>query len=759
MPFTELWDQWRELEHTCGESVQLMDRLGDFVRRRGEIEAEYARSLQRLYRPLKEEIQRRVADRKTAAARQKAIIGSTVFQAWHQLVNEAEHVSSVHQSLSDKLEAEVRRPVRVRAQEAEARLKQRFDEIRRAGAELQKDVANLEKLREKYEADKRSMEQAKAAVDRAVKAAKKIEDAADARLEADKKALAAAESMEEYQKAMAATNKSKNKFFKTTLPSILENIQTDDESLRTEPVRAALAKYYDLVAGAGRSTAQALEATNAVFAAVSAAADSEHTVRLLRSPAAGGGGGVGDAVGAAVPADFRFEEKADLSDFLGSKRNAASSSPTKAFEADDDEDESIVRLGGKKGRKLAVDRIKVLEREGQDAERRIQALDSLLAVYEQKSAKDPRHVQRLRMQRQSLDVRATNAALRRHRLLAFVASIDNQPPPPLPAHLRGRTIASPSIDDSLIAASADDLVAAAATGSSQPPESMTVTAPASEWVVVAPPQTMTAGAVVDVDAWGPPRAGPAAASSSSTTTGLDPLPTTTTTTSQQWPAVGGGGGGGADLLFLLDDDPAPLPRPFGGPRSAASRPDDCFRAISGETTPPTLPTATPPQPSTAAAPAADDVDWGPMQASPVVRASGCNDDDEVPAGAALLLPSQHPPSESPSSSSSSPCPAFLQPQWPSLLPSSLSSAAAATATGMSPPPGQSTTTTSSSTLAGRRGTVQRARYDFSAAPRSLELDVAAGEEVEVLEEMDEGWWRVRSVGTGAVGIVPSTFFL
>ncbi|KAJ1548476.1 hypothetical protein HK405_003037, partial [Cladochytrium tenue] len=167
-----------EVETLCGENIQVMENAAEFLRRRAEVEADYAKNLARLCRSWRDDVNRRVAERRPqVAAIQKAVVGSTGFQAWMQLLNETELAASVHHALAEKLEQDIRQPIKKQAAVSAAKTKQRFDDIRGASADVQKQVACMEKMRERYELDKKSMEQAH---EKVLKSAKGPEAAAEA---------------------------------------------------------------------------------------------------------------------------------------------------------------------------------------------------------------------------------------------------------------------------------------------------------------------------------------------------------------------------------------------------------------------------------------------------------------------------------------------------------------------------------------------------------------------------------------------------
>ncbi|KAJ3053000.1 hypothetical protein HDU99_008067, partial [Rhizoclosmatium hyalinum] len=94
----------------------------------------------------------------------------------------------------------------------------------------------------------------------------------------------------------------------------------------------------------------------------------------------------------------------------------------------------------KKGRSLAVTRIKSFDKEITDATAKLSAVESLLAVVSAKSSADPKQLNELTFQKQSLATRIDNLGLRKHRLQVYVAGIDKAKEPELPESLRGKSI-------------------------------------------------------------------------------------------------------------------------------------------------------------------------------------------------------------------------------------------------------------------------------------------------------------------------------
>ncbi|KAJ3412359.1 Formin-binding protein 1 [Chytridiales sp. JEL 0842] len=425
-------DQWQEVERYTSEGVHSMMSLNEFMKKRSDIEAEYARSLQRLTKTYKDELARKATDKRSPQYN-KAVTESTMHGAWTQVLAEADNVANHHLLISEKLNTELRKTIKYQAQDNEKKFKERFDEVKKANAELQKQVTTMEKLREKFDMEKVTMETARQNYEKAFKNPKLTEkDVAAARSEAEKRASIATEVMEQYQKSIDDTNEKKTKHFTVVLPTLLNEIQSEDENHRIRATKVALNKYHELLASIQPGIDAGLENISVAFQKISAEYDSQIFVSSLRT-------------GDSVPEDYVFEEKAVARDGnlkrAGSVRSGSAKSPP---DVEHESDDAILSESPKKGRKLAADRVKQMEKEVVELEKKKQAVESLLSVYAQKPPKDPKYQTELLSQRANIDIKLDNIGIRKHRLQVFIAEIDNTPIPDLPSNLVGKSIQSPT---------------------------------------------------------------------------------------------------------------------------------------------------------------------------------------------------------------------------------------------------------------------------------------------------------------------------
>ncbi|KAJ3109623.1 Formin-binding protein 1 [Phlyctochytrium planicorne] len=386
-----------------------MMNINEFMKRRAEIEAEYSKNLQRLVKPYKDELTKRMSDKKSGSYN-KALLSSTLMQAWTQLLNQTENEGLVRNTVAEKIDTDLRKSVKVQAKELDKRQK----EIKKGLAELQKQVSSMEKLREKFEAETKSMEASKISLDKAISNPKATEKEKESlRLEVDRKGATATD-----------TNNLKNKLYRITIPNVLDEIQKDDENTRVTVSKIGFTTYYELLAAQQPGIVGCLDSMNSVFQLINAEYDSDLFIKLMKT-------------GTELPADYVFDEKVAVKDFTAKRSHSRSKSEAK------DDDDAILALPPKKGRRLAADRVKSLEKDLAEAERKRQGVETLISVYEQQATKDAKYLQDLQGQKNGFDVKIDNIGLKRHRLLVYIAEADKTAPPELPAHLVGKSIQSP----------------------------------------------------------------------------------------------------------------------------------------------------------------------------------------------------------------------------------------------------------------------------------------------------------------------------
>ncbi|TPX57212.1 hypothetical protein PhCBS80983_g03976 [Powellomyces hirtus] len=425
-----LWDQWECVETYTKVGTQSLERFNEFLKRRSEIEAEYAKALQKLASGHKEAAL--ASKPKEKGGFGMAVMSGTVAQSWLQLLTVTEHTAAFHTSLAEQLDGEMRKSIKSQIKDNDKNFKQQFDDIRKTTLEYRKQVDHLEKTRQKYDKATKDMDAARQAYEGANqdmnKTAKDIEKL---RSDAEKKAIVAQDAATAYRQCIEQTNEAKQQFFTETLPNLLDDIQLKDEQNRIDFTRRAFLRYADLLNAQTPSITSSIDAMVSIFSKITANYDSATFVKLCRT-------------NTAIPADFQFEERplggtgmgsspvsgsaTGLSGGAGVKKNSLSRGFTKSNLEDESKEDAIVALGvgSKAGRKKAVERVKALEKELADCDKKRTGCETLMSVYRSKPeiSQDPKVARDLDDQIASLDARVAGITARKQKLLSYVSAID-----------------------------------------------------------------------------------------------------------------------------------------------------------------------------------------------------------------------------------------------------------------------------------------------------------------------------------------------
>ncbi|KAJ3165390.1 Formin-binding protein 1 [Geranomyces variabilis] len=426
-----LWDQWESVEQYTSVGTKSLERFNDFLKARSEIEAKYARELQKLAKTQKDEAVV-AAKPKEKGGFNMAVMSGTVAQSWLQLLTVTEHTAAFHTSLAEQLDGEMRKSIKTQIKDNGNIFKQQFEEIRKAKEEYRKQVDHLEKTRQKYDKATKDMDAARQAYESANQDMNKTaRDIEKLRSDAEKKALIAQDAAAVYRECIDQTNAAKQKHFEETLPNILDDVQNKDEQNRIEFTRKAFLRYADLLNAQTPSITSSIDAMVSIFSKITPSYDSATFVKLCRS-------------NAPHPADFQFEERAlytpggalSPSSTAGSgssmsavgKKGSLTRGFTKADLVDESKEDAIVSLGtgSKAGRKKAVERIKALEKELAENEKKRTGCETLISVYKSKPeiSQDPKVARDLDDQINALEARIAGIVARRHKLVSYVAAID-----------------------------------------------------------------------------------------------------------------------------------------------------------------------------------------------------------------------------------------------------------------------------------------------------------------------------------------------
>ncbi|KAI8927689.1 hypothetical protein BC831DRAFT_451270 [Entophlyctis helioformis] len=441
----DLWDQTKIIESYAEYGAQFMEKTNEFMKQMAVIESEYGRNVQRLVKQYKDDIARKSND-KVNAQFYKAVLSSTLSQSFVFMLNETEQLANQRVEMADKLDTDIRKSMKHRGKDNEKANKQHFDDARKASADLRKAVDNLERHQQRYEKAMKDLELAQLASENANKdmnTTKKIIE--QLRADTDKKAALARDAGAAYKACMAETNDIKNKHFRETLPSILDVVQREDEEHKTNHCKGVFIKYVELFASMTPKIEQSYRLMGQSFETINAAADSELFVNTLKT-------------GEPIPEDFQMSDTQETD--VGKKTFMKGMTKVREDKADDQAEDQIISLPAKQGRKKAVDRVKHIEKEIADVEKKRQGIETLIVVYKDKPAAgtDPKIMEDLSEQKLNHEKRIDTLQYKRHKLMVYISTVDGvpAPEPPTPVHARSAS-ASPITPFSAMSASSNKL--------------------------------------------------------------------------------------------------------------------------------------------------------------------------------------------------------------------------------------------------------------------------------------------------------------
>jgi hypothetical protein len=89
-----------------------------------------------------------------------------------------------------------------------------------------------------------------------------------------------------------------------------------------------------------------------------------------------------------------------------------------------DEEDEIVKMGAKKGRKKASDRVKVIDKELIEVQKKESGVEVLMSVGKKKALTDNCQMTEMEVQIAGLQQRRIKLLQKRHKLLVFIAQAD-----------------------------------------------------------------------------------------------------------------------------------------------------------------------------------------------------------------------------------------------------------------------------------------------------------------------------------------------
>ncbi|KAH6570067.1 hypothetical protein BASA60_007938, partial [Batrachochytrium salamandrivorans] len=433
-------DQVAIIETYADHGVQFMEKINDFMKQVSTIHAEEARSILKVVKQHKDEIARKSND-KTNATFNKAVLGSTLAQSWQLILTETETTANYKLEICDKIDTEIRKNIKHQGKDNEKMNKQRFDDIRKANVELKKVVDNLEKMQQRYEKTMKDMDMAKTTFENAEKdqnSTKKLIDQLKA-----------------------------------------ENIQTADDENKTAFCKSSLQGYVDLNTSVMPKIEKSYQLMTDAVSNINSTSDMDMFIKCFKT-------------NDPYPEDFQMSDTQEIEN--GKKTFMRGMSKSREDRLEDQIEDQIVSLPAKQGRKKAVDRVKVHEKEIADVEKKRQGVHRLFLAYKEKptSGSDTKIIDDLVCQKTLLEKRIDTLMLKKYKLLTYISTIDGVSPPELPIPARDRVITTSPLSMASISSPSDrDLTGRSPLENSVSPSKISIQSPLSVPIMPSQPSLGT----------------------------------------------------------------------------------------------------------------------------------------------------------------------------------------------------------------------------------------------------------------------------
>ncbi|XP_026323464.1 formin-binding protein 1-like isoform X2 [Hyposmocoma kahamanoa] len=215
---TELWDQYDNLAAHTQKGIEFLDKYGNFVKERCQIELEYAGKLRRLvknYQPKRKE---------------EDEYQYTACKAFRQLLQELGDFAGQREVVAENLQSNVVREVHLLAKELREERKQHLNEGAKQMAVLNSAIGALDRARRAYERAARESERALDAFQRAdadlnLSRAEVEKQKANMKL----RSQASEDAKHEYADQLRKTNEAQRQHYEQRLPHVFKQLQDIDE--------------------------------------------------------------------------------------------------------------------------------------------------------------------------------------------------------------------------------------------------------------------------------------------------------------------------------------------------------------------------------------------------------------------------------------------------------------------------------------------------------------------------------------------------
>ncbi|KAJ3305546.1 Formin-binding protein 1-like [Kappamyces sp. JEL0829] len=375
-------------------------------------EQEYAANIQKLVAPFQQSLLR------TQEKAQKNLDSNTPLQtsqynttiaSWERMLAGLEETAKIHVGLAESLSLE-RKLLKGKSKELDALNRETWMTIRASFLELQNMVDVMEKHHGKFDKEMLVVENASATIKKLVKE-KRDKDVEKARYDLEKQFVNVKQASFAYKKAIDDVNAAKNKHFAGLIPECLDEVQQRDETDRILFTRDIMKKITERYCESLPKKEQMWKDTLGAVEAIDPAKDSNFLICAFKT-------------GDKLPADFCFSDtQLEITKKLLLLPTAAT--PEESLEY-------LSSLPAKQGKKRALEKLKIIEKEIIELGKHKQSIDMLQLEF----AKFPNAdhaLEELAEHTDQLKAKLDTLFVKKHSYDVYLAQLDDKPTPQSPA--------------------------------------------------------------------------------------------------------------------------------------------------------------------------------------------------------------------------------------------------------------------------------------------------------------------------------------
>ncbi|KAJ3272165.1 Nephrocystin-4 [Terramyces sp. JEL0728] len=405
-------DQVKQLEKYCEYGAEQLFSTNEFLKVISNAELEYGKALLRAVKPYKDDINK-LKDKVDKYPFYKAVSeSSTSIKSWEKMLDSYESLGSLHVETAEIFLNE-RKLMKTTSKDIE-----KFELIKKGAAQLNEMIAGMEKNYTAYKKELKDLDSCTIQYKKSLKDLKMTKKDMDKiKMDYDKQILASQEAVKMYRESVIELNKFKNEYYYELLPQYLSQIQKCDNDSRISFVQQVFLRLYATSSALLPKEQRILEEAIGINDTVRVSSDHEALIQSLKT-------------GLDPPLDFNIADTSEVH----SKKVALRSSSRDELRLDYDSETEIAKLPDKQGKKKAMEKIKVLDKEIIEVEKQRQGVDILKTAY--KDSENPLKILECTSEQlNDVEVKLNQLLAQKHKLHCYIANIDGKPLPEAPAFI------------------------------------------------------------------------------------------------------------------------------------------------------------------------------------------------------------------------------------------------------------------------------------------------------------------------------------